>query len=266
MRISLPGYARLTSPRASGIVLESCRSAFESILAHETLYDFAARQPDARKFPGRATVYAVELPDGCGNGVVRRSMRGGALARLNTDLFLPPTRGFRELLTSLRLRLAGVATPEVIGFAVYAAGPVFRRSDVVTREVTGRDLGSVLAAGVNDERRRVLLDAVATLVASLAKAGAHHPDLNLRNVLVTGAGADPAFPAPGYPLPVTEAVRAYVLDVDRIRFHVPGDPIVLRANIERLERSLRKRRELEGLAISEPDIASLRARVMELAQ
>jgi 3-deoxy-D-manno-octulosonic acid kinase len=247
LRISLPGYARLTSPRARGITLESCRAPIESILANETIYDFAARQPDARKFAGRATVYAIELPDGCGSGVVRRSMRGGWLSSLNTDLFLPPTRALRELVTSIRLRSAGVATPEVIAFAVYPAGGIFRRSDVVTREVQGKDLGSILAGGPSEERRQVSLETAAALVASLSLAGAHHSDLNLRNILVSGD-------------------VAYILDVDRIRFHVPGDPIVLRANIARLKRSLRKRRDLDRLPIEESEIVALGERIMELAK
>jgi hypothetical protein len=247
LRISLPGYARLTSPRARGITLESCRAPIESILANETIYDFAARQPDARKFAGRATVYAIELPDGCGSGVVRRSMRGGWLSSLNTDLFLPPTRALRELVTSIRLRSSGVATPEVIAFAVYPAGGIFRRSDVVTREVKGKDLGSILASGPSEERRQVSLETAAALVASLSLAGAHHSDLNLRNILVSGD-------------------VAYILDVDRIRFHVPGDPIVLRANIARLKRSLRKRRDLDRIPIEESEIVALGERIMELAK
>ena len=247
MRVSLPGYARLTSPRARGITLESCRRALESILANETIYDFAARQPEARKFTGRATVYAIDLPEGCGSAVVRRSMRGGWLSRLKTDLFLPPTRALRELVTSLRLRSVGVATPEVIAFAVYPAGSIFRRSDVITREIEGKDLASVLADDHSPERRRESLEAAAVLIAALSHAGGHHSDLNVRNILVSGD-------------------TAYILDVDRIRFHVPGDPIVLRANIARLKTSLRKRRDLHELRIEESEIIALGARIEELAK
>lgn len=247
MRISLPGYARLMTPRARGITLENYRFTLESILATETLYDFAARQPDARKFRGRATVYAIELPNGCGPAVVRRSMRGGWLSSLHTDLFLPPTRALRELVTSLRLRSAGVATPEVIAFAVYRVGAIFRRSDVITREIQGEDLGSILAGASSEERRQVSLETAAALVASLSLAGAHHSDLNLRNILVSGD-------------------VAHILDVDRIRFHFPGDPIVLSANIARLKRSLRKRRDLDKLPIDESEIVALGERIMELAK
>ena len=245
MRITLPGYARITSPRARGIALESCKSALESILVNETLYDYAARQPDARRFQGRATVYTVELHDSCGSAVVRRSMRGGWLAGLNTDLFLPPTRGLRELIASLRLRSAGVATPEVVAFLVYPAGSVLRRGDVLTREIVGEDLGAALSGP--SQKRSAALESAAALVAALSRAGAHHADLNLRNILVSSDAA-------------------YILDTDRVRFHVPGDPIVLRANIERLQRSLRKRRDLDGLPVDENEIVALGSRVMDLAQ
>ncbi len=256
MRISLPGYARLTAPGASGIVLESCRGAIEAILANETLYDFAARQPTARRFAGRAPVYAVGLPDGCGDVVIRRSMRGGALARLGTDLFLPPTRGLRELVTSVRLRAAGVSTPELIGFVIYKAGPVLRRSDVVTREIPGgTDLASALAALSDADLRRATLEATAHLVAAMSRDGAHHPDLNLRNILVTGVGASEG-----------AQPQAFILDVDRIRFHFPGDPIVLSANLARLTRSMRKLRDRGELKIDDSEIETLRARATELAR
>ena len=255
MRIRLPGYAQLSAPNARGLALESCRAVLEDILAKETIYDFASRQESARQLEGRAPVYAILLPDGCGAVVVRRSMRGGALARLNSDLFLPPTRGLRELITSLRLRLAGVPTPEVVAFVVYRAGLVLRRSDVVTLELAGgTDLASLLGEAQPGERRARALEDAAELVAALSRAGAHHPDLNLKNILVTGMDAGGL-----------EASCAHILDVDRIRFHFPGDPMVLQANVDRLERSIRKWRERRGLAIDDAEIEALRARTMDLA-
>lgn len=249
MRLTLPGYARIESARGRGIALEVCRPAIETILADETIYDFAARQPDSRKFNGRATVYGIQLGE-CGDIVVRRSMRGGALSALNTDLFLPPTRGLRELVTSVRLRAVGVATPEVVAFLVYPAGAVLRRSDVVTREVRGDDLGSLLEKRIDGERRNQALDAAASVIGMLSRAGAHHPDLNLRNVLVDRS----------------ESPQAWILDVDRIRFHIPGNPMIVRANLERIERSLQKRRDLREIEISAEEIAQLRARVTEMAK
>ena len=182
-------------------------------------------------------------------------MRGGALTRLKTDLFLPPTRGLRELIASLHLRTQGVSTPEVVAVVVYRAGLVFRRSDVVTRELRGGvDLASLLSASDGGSKRETALENAAALVAALSRAGAHHPDLNLKNILLTGMND------------VGEnASRAYILDIDRIRFHIPGDPMVLQANVNRLERSIRKWRDQKALAIDDIEIQALRARTIDLA-
>jgi hypothetical protein len=172
-------------------------------------------------------------------------MRGGFLGRTKSDLFFPPTRGLRELVNSLRLKLAGVPTPEVLAFVRYPAAGVLRRGDVATREIPdSHDLSVVLREMPAGEDRESCLRATATLLAQLVKAGAHHPDLNARNVLVTWDAEHGA--------------KAHVLDVDRIRFHVSGDPMVERANLERLEHSLRKLRERESLPVSDDEIALLK--------
>ncbi len=246
VRLPMPGYARVDANGARGLVIEGCLEAVRTILAAETLYSYAARQPDVRSFSGRAPAYAITLGDSCGDVVVRHSMRGGALARTGSDLFLPPTRGLRELVNSLRLRLAGVPTPEVMAVVSYRAGPLLRRSDVATREIPeSHDLTVVLAEVADEEHRNSCLRAAGKLVASLARAGAHHPDLNARNVLITWDSPDGA--------------RAHVLDVDRIRFHIPGDPLVATANIARLNRSLRKLRDRHELEVSDADLEVIRS-------
>jgi len=255
LRIRLPGYARISGPGARGVALESCSGALERILEKESVYEFAARQEGARRLEGRAPVYAAQLPEDCGRAVVRRSMRGGALARFNTDLFFPPTRALRELITSLQLRTAGVSTPEIIAYVVYRAGVILRRTDVVTRELTGGvDLASLLAADDRGDRRATILEDAAALVAALSRAGAHHPDLNLKNIVITDMTASEM-----------NASRAHILDVDRIRFHIPGDPIVLQANVDRLERSILKWRDQRGLVIDDVEIQALRTRTIDLA-
>ena len=243
--ISMPGYAKLRVQGARGLVMEGCKATLEGILEAGTLYDYAAAQAGARRFRGRAIAYGVSLGNGCGDVVVRHAMRGGLLARTRTDLFLPPTRGLRELINSLRLRLYGVPTPEVVAFVSYRAGPVLRRSDVATREIPeSHDLAVVLREMSDKEHRDSCLTAAGRLLASLARAGAHHPDLNARNVLITWEAGDGA--------------SAHVLDVDRIRFHVPGDPMVGTANMSRLERSLSRLREREQLDVSAEDIDLIR--------
>lgn len=244
--VAMPGYAKLSVGGVRGLALESCRATIEEILSTETLYEYARRQPGARSFRGRAPAYAIELGPGCGSVVVRHGMRGGLIGRTGSDLFLPPTRGLRELLNSLRLRLAGVPTPEVVAFLSYRAGPLLRRSDVATREIQGsHDLSVVLREMPPGDDRESCLRAVGKLLAAMTRAGAHHPDLNARNVLVAWEAGDGA--------------HCLVLDVDRIRFHVPGDPMVANANMERLERSLNRLRGLGELDITEGEIATIGA-------
>ncbi len=242
----LPGYARVTGNGIRGLVIESSRAGLESILGSETLYDFAAKQPGVRRFTGRVTAYAITLPNDGADVVVRHSMRGGLLARTRSDLFLPPTRGLRELINALRLRISGIPTPEVVAFVTYRAGPLFRRSDVATSEIKdGHDLAVVLREMPAGEHRDACLIAAGHLIGSLNAIGAHHPDLNIRNILITWDG--------------DHGAKAHVLDVDRIRFHVPDDPMVARANVDRLERSLRKLGATGSIEVSGDDIATMRA-------
>jgi len=224
--IPITGYEHITVKGANVLVARPLANVVREILEHDTLYSFAATVADALVFQGRAPVYAIALPPLSGRVAVRHVMRGGFAGRIVQDRFLPPTRVARELTAAFRLRLGGVPTPEVLAVGTYPAGGFFRRADVVTRFVEGSaDLSAVFGDVRNDAQRHPILDAVARLLSRLTATGAQHPDLNLKNVLIT-SGDD------GY--------IAHILDVDRVHFHVPGDPLVARANIERLMRSLRQ--------------------------
>jgi 3-deoxy-D-manno-octulosonic acid kinase len=175
--------------------------------------------------------------------VVRHSHHGGLLAPLRGDLFFPPTRAPYELLVSYVLSAAGVRTPPVMAIAVYRAGVLLRRSDVVTLEVPGRDLGAALIEG-DPSSRASWIGSIGQLVRALADAGAWHPDLNVKNILLVPdeAGGE----------------RAFVLDVDRIQFAPPGDPNVMGANLDRLERSVRKWRARHGGGFDDRELLRLR--------
>ncbi len=241
--VPITGYEHVVTDRGSVLAAKSIAPFVREVMASQTLYDYASHVPDALPFRGRTSVYAITVPGQDGRVVVRHVMRGGFTGRFLHDRFLPPTRVARELAAAFRLRLGGVPTPEVLAVATYPAGWLFRRADVITRYVDGgADLSAVFSDARNDAQRRPILDAVARLLARLTASGAQHPDLNLRNVLITSAES-------GY--------VAYVLDVDRVHFHVPSDPLVARANLDRLVRSLRQwrsRRETRSNALSEQDI------------
>lgn len=252
MRLDIPGYVRFRIGRARVTALIDAEAAVREALRHGTLYEYAGRHPERRKMKGRGDVFAAPLPGHDSAVVVRHAFRGGAPARLTRDLFFPPTRGLRELLVSRRLRAADVCTPEVVAYVTYPAGAILRRFDIATREIpNGADLFAWLAATDDEGARDVVLNAAAGAVASLVSAGAHHQDLNIRNVLV----------APG----PDGGLIGWILDVDRVRFHVPGSPTVRDANIARLRRSLRKSLRL-GLSISDGEITAILDRVRELSE
>lgn len=244
--IPITGYEHVSVAGANMLVASVLAPITREILEHDTLYSYAARDPGALVFQGRAPVYAITLPPLSGRVAVRHVMRGGIVGHLLHDRFLPPTRVARELTAAFRLRLGGVPTPEVLAVGTYPAGGFFRRADVVTRFIEGgADLSAVFGDVRNDAQRHPILDAVAMLLSRLTATGAQHPDLNLKNVLITSAEN-------GY--------VAHVLDVDRVHFHVPGDPLVARANIERLMRSLRQWRTRlapRSNALSDDDISYL---------
>ena len=231
-----PGYTRLALPGADVTCLAPCADAVRTALGTGTLHAWAAARPERRVLRGRDAAYAVSLPNRAADVVVRHSRHGGLLAPITRDLFLPPTRAPRELATSLALRAAGVRTPELVAVAVYPAGPLLRRADVATRLVPdARDLAAVVGA-LPDE---AWLPPTATLLASLARAGARHPDLNLKNVLLARDGA-------------------WVLDVDVVALGA-APAHAARANWARLERSLLKWRRLHALPLRDDALARLRA-------
>jgi len=244
--LPIQGYEHFTVDRINVLVASSLAATVRDILRRETLYSFARTVPDALVLQGRAPVYAIPFGPMHERVAVRHAMRGGWFASVLRDRFFPPTRVTRELAASVRLRLGGVPTPEVLAVVTYPAGRLLRRADVVTHFVEGgADLAAVFNDARNDSQRRPILDAVARLLTRLAATGAQHPDLNLKNVLVTAT---------------EDGYVAHLLDVDRVHFHVPGDPLVARANLDRLVRSLRSWRHRTGVrahALPDEDIGYL---------
>ena len=242
------GYQQVEVPPALGVARDDSAAAIRAVLGtHDTLLDWAASHPARRELQGRGAAWAVPLPGGPAV-VVRHNRHGGLLAPLTGDRFLAPTRAPRELATVLRLAAAGVPTPAVVAYLRYPAGPLLHRVDVATAEIAGgADLPDALARW--PEARVPLLHAVAHLIARLSRAGAQHPDLNLKNVLLTLQHS---------------VARAYVLDVDRIRFVSRGAPSdsgiagALDGNLARFARSARKwRARSAAQAPSEEELVAL---------
>jgi 3-deoxy-D-manno-octulosonic acid kinase len=238
------GYTRFLMRGADVVALTDCVDAIRQSLATRTLYSYAESHPKRRQLSGRVPAYAVPLPDTLTQVVIRHSYHGGLLAAVTGDRFLVPTRAPRELEVSLRLSRENVATPQVVAYATYPAGPLLQRADIATRELAGgRDLAAVFTPDLASDERRCTLEAVIALLRSLRAAGARHPDLNVKNILIAPR-------ADG-------SMSAWVIDVDRVVFQAPGDARVGEANLRRLLRSARKWRERHSMAIDESDLAFL---------
>ena len=247
------GYVRVGVAPRQAVVREREANDVRAVLTAATLHDWASRNANANLYTGRAPAYGVGLPSSGTRVVVRHARHGGLLAPMTGDLFAGAGRAPHELAMSTRLVAASVPTPAFVAYAVYPAAFGLSRIDVVVEEIVGaRDLANVVGdAGVTP----ALVDATAQLLAALARAGARHEDLNLKNVLISRE-----------PLPNGEpgAPIAWAIDVDRVSF---GHPRVraMEANLSRLARSARKWRRGRDLPFADSDIAALARRARELA-
>jgi hypothetical protein len=242
--VSAARYERITRGTTTVFGRTDQMAALLHATDGRTLYEWAAAQPTRREFQGRLPAYAVTLPfDGPGV-VVRRSHHGGLMAKVRGDRFFIP-RAMRELTLSRYLRDEGIATPEVVGVAIYRDSWFSRRSDVATAELAaGHDLGEFLRLDVAPDHRHAAWQAVAALLHTMAAIGAWHADLNVKNIHVHE---------------VDGVYHAAVLDVDRIKLGEPG-LIVAQANHQRLLRSIAKWEQLHGVRVSADERALLTAR------
>jgi 3-deoxy-D-manno-octulosonic acid kinase len=247
------GYVRVGVAPRQAVVREREANDIRAVLTATTLHEWASRTANANLYTGRAPAYGVALPSSGTRVIVRHARHGGLLAAITGDLFAGAGRAPHELAMSARLAAARVATPAFVGYAVYPATFGLSRIDVLVEEIAGaRDLANIVRDGGVTP---ALVDATAQLLAALARAGARHEDLNLKNVLIS---------RPALPNAESAEPTAWAIDVDRVSF---GHPRVraMEANLSRLARSARKWRRGRDLPFADSDIAALTRRARELA-
>jgi 3-deoxy-D-manno-octulosonic acid kinase len=189
---------------------------------------------------GRERHPVVVLPTG-ETAVVRGYRRGGVLRYLNRRVYFAGNRAFDELRATEHAREGGVHVPRVVA-AIESPAVIGYRALLVTLLIPGaRDAADWLGVA-EGEARRAMLHETGDQLARMHAAGVSHPDVNLRNLLVTdGAGGAPV---------------VHVLDFDRSRVVDGPLPAADRAAaIRRLRRSARKLRA----AMAPADWAALRA-------
>ncbi|MEX2526980.1 MAG: lipopolysaccharide kinase InaA family protein [Gemmatimonadota bacterium] len=201
-----------------------------------TLYEAGgqeSRPPQGDPLVGRGIIHLVESPEDAGGSqelwAIRHAYRGGLLATLLGDRYLrtPATyRPFREWEASLGLAALGFSTPPLQAVAVYPSGLIYR-ADVVTRFIPfGRELPKALSSLASQPAlQQKLLERVGGLIAVMGHKGVFHPDLNGKNLLVTGQ-------APHWEL--------HLLDLDRTRLRGRRLMDGGRRMLRRLLRSLEK--------------------------
>ena len=246
------GYVPLAVNGRYAVACEWAAPAIRDILADRTLHDWAATRTEHDLMHGRGVNYGVMLPAGIAPEestavVVRRNRHGGLFRFITGEYFTAPTRAPLELSNSLRLAAVGVKTPEVVAYAIYPATMSLVRCDVVTRRLPdGGDFPDVWRTADASDREAILAG-VSTLLRDMAKAGACHADLNLKNIYIAGNGS---------------TLTPCLLDVDRVTF--PDCSDIAARNFNRLARSARKWRTRWGLDFDENSLVRLAALSQEM--
>lgn len=194
-------------------------------------YEDAARRiaaggwtPDATLGGGRAPHPVLRL-DGGEEVVVRRYRRGGLVRHVNAARYFGGNRALDELRATERARAGGVRTVRVVAAVEHPR--VFGYTALLaTLRIPGAVDAAAWLADAEPEAREALLREAGRQLAAMHGAGVQHPDLNLRNLLVTGGAGGPA---------------VAVIDFDRARLHDGAAPASARAaDLRRLARSARK--------------------------
>lgn len=177
--------------------------------------------------------------------VLRRFTHGGLLRLLTGARFADARRPFLELELSERLRQSGVSTPEVVAARARRARFAGWELALVTRRVPqARDGGELLSLAARGElpvsQRQAAFVAAGTLIARLHALGFLHADLHPKNLLFASAGS---------------AGEAWLLDLDRSRFHGSLAASQRAANLARLLRYIERRKARGELALERTDIA-----------
>lgn len=246
-----PGFSRRVLNGAELVAHNDVVDALATVITHfGTLYDWARGVTMPLVLRGRAPVYVAQVPGSPDTTlVVRHAWHGGLFAPLTRDLFVRPTRAPGELRMSRTLRASGIGTPELMAYALYDAGPRVVRFDVASRYIPDSyDFAVVLSGHSPVITRAQSFDAIEALMRQLAQHGFTHPDLNVKNVLLSE---------------VNRSAVASVLDVDVMEQDATHNvQRVMETNVNRLTRSMLKSRQQFNVQITDDEVASFRDRMM----
>lgn len=252
---SVPGYSRRLFNGVELVAHNDVIDALSTVITRfGTLYEWARSATQPLVLRGRAPVYVAHVPGTIATDLlVRHAWHGGLFAPLTRDLFTRPTRAPNELRVSRALKAHSIPTPELMAYSLYEAGPGVVRFDVASRFIPDSyDLAVVLSGLSPVITPQEAFAAVELLLRSLAEHGFTHPDLNVKNVLLSQ---------------VNRQAIASVLDVDVMQHDIQRPVIrTMDANVNRLVRSMIKARRQFGVRISDKEIQEFRARMLATVQ
>ena len=180
-----PGFSRRSTGGAETVLRDDVALA---LLAAGAAEPESMRARAAAEFEGRGRPFSVEVK-GVGRVFVRQYLHGGALRRVTGDRYRNDARFVGELRALAGARSAGVPVPEALGVVSRPAGLSTRRGWLLAREVAdARDALAFLASRPSAARRHGVLAAAGRAMRRLHDAGFEHPDLHLKNLLVTARG------------------------------------------------------------------------------
>jgi len=177
---------------------------------------------------GRSPHPIVALPNG-ERILVRRYLRGGAIRHLNRAIYFGGNRALEELTITELASSRGVRVPTIIA-AIEIPGRSGYTAALASRWIPdASDLATWLCKTTIDPNAPLAaLAAVGVEVRKMHAAGIAHPDLNLRNVLLTTDAAT------GHP-------TVYLIDFDKAVAFTGAVPASRCArDLRRFARSVRK--------------------------
>ncbi len=153
--------------------------------------------------------------------VLRHYMRGGLVARVSKDLFLrvsaAASRAMREFELLDWMRGQGLPVPRPLAARYDPSGAVYRADILMERIPDALPLDQLIGhAALGEDTWRE----IGAVIAAMHLLGVDHSDLNVRNILLDGAGA------------------VWLIDFDKCRRNMPDGRG--QANLDRLLRSFRK--------------------------
>jgi 3-deoxy-D-manno-octulosonic acid kinase len=240
-----PALAGFT-PREDGPARILVRRGFE---ASAPLLGLHGDPPSEERVDGGRAAHPVLVLPGGMRAVVRRYHRGGALRHLNRATYFLGHRAFHELLATERAGAGGVRVPTVLAAAERRTG-IGYAAWLATAWIGGAVESARWMETAPEGERRAMLREAGRQAGRMHAAGVAHPDLNLRNLLVSPAEAGAAGGDGGKTTMdggSAEAPTVHLIDFDSARLYPGSVPAARRrADIERLARSVRKLRAPVG--------------------